>query len=63
MWCLELDCDDAQNKPISCFRELIETACRQHGRKVVILNNKSINFDSVEKNITGFEWEKGKTGK
>ncbi len=34
---LELDCDDAQNKPNSCFRELIETACRQHGQKVVIL--------------------------
>ena len=34
---LELDCEDAPAKPNSCFRELIETASRQYGQRVVIL--------------------------
>jgi len=34
---LDLDCEDAQSKPNSCFRELIESACRSYGQKTVIL--------------------------
>jgi hypothetical protein len=34
---LELDCEDVQQKPNSCFRELIETACGKYQQKTVIL--------------------------
>jgi hypothetical protein len=34
---LDLDCENRQGKPNSCFRELIETANRKYGQKTVIL--------------------------
>ncbi|HFQ81249.1 MAG TPA: hypothetical protein ENK33_07750 [Desulfobacterales bacterium] len=34
---LDLDCEDAERKPNSCFRELIAAACRKYGQKTVIL--------------------------
>jgi len=34
---LELACEEAPTRPNSCFRELIETARRQYGQRVVIL--------------------------
>jgi len=34
---LDLNCQDALDKPNSCFRELIETACHQYGQKTVVL--------------------------
>ncbi len=34
---LDLDCEDAQGKPNSCFRELIKTASHKYKQKTVIL--------------------------
>ena len=51
---LNLSCEDAPGKPNSCFRELIETACRQYKQKTVILideYDKPILDHITDKNI------------